>query len=1441
MEETDPKQVEEDLRLRSKLLDAATDVILVHDAEGKLLFANESAYKTRGYTREEFMALNLRDLVAPEHARFIAPRMKELMERGEISFEAAHRCRDGTIVPVEVKARKIQWGSIPAIMSIGRDITERKRAEQALVASEQRFREFVDFLPQIAFEVDVEGNLTFVNQAAFRATGYTPDDLAEGLKARQMVVPQDRARVQENIRRVLRGERSPGHEYTARRKDGSTFPILIYSAPLMKEGKVVGLRGIVVDITERKRAQEETDRRNRELAALNTVMAAVAGALELKEVLNTALEKIAEVTGADAGWIRLLNEEGDALVLAAQYGAPVSFLAAMGRSRPTAGGLAGGARKTGRLVMVEDIERDNILRWRKQKLAQGWRSQVTAPLKSPKGFLGVLTLVSRERAKFGSGIESLLTLAANEIALGVEKATLFREIEHRNRELAALNSVMLAVGSTLELEEALTVALERAAGALGGEGGWVRLLNERRDALSLAASWGISPELAADMRSVPLHGSAAGEAYKRDRCMIVSDLADSTVLFSGKRIMADGWQSVAVAPLRRKGRVLGVMTLLGRRKDSFEASDVRLLEMMASQVGLAVENARLFRAVERWNRELGALNDIVVAASGARDLEEVLGAALEKTADVIGAGGGWIRLVSVSGDTSQLSAWRGIGDPLLRALKNVATERLAFRPVVETGRPLLIGEVEEERDLLLGKEIAEDGWRSLMTVALRGKERNVGLLALVASEANKFGPHSLLILEMLAGQIGLVVEKAHLFDEVQKGRGELAALNTVMAAISRSVGLGEVQRIALEQAAAAVGAEGGWLRLVNETQDDFDLSDWWGISEALAQALKMRAGLTGVGTVLKAGKPVVFGDITQDRSLRLWKEMAADGWRSNMVVPLWGREGIVGSLVMVSRDVNKFADREVRLLETMAGHVGLSVEKARLLGEVERRNRELAALNTVTTAASSSLESGEVLGMALEKTMGALGVEGGWARLLSQAGDQLVIAARRGISPSLIDRMPPSPADAGVSGRAMKAGRPVVVNDIETDTLLLYGGALRTEGWQSLVAVPLMSSKSGLLGTFNLVSRRKGEFGAEAVRLLELVANQIGVAVDNARLFEEVQRHDREMAALNAVTAAVSSSLELNEVLEVALEKTAAVLGAGGGWVRLLNEARDRVVMASHRGLSAELADLAATSPLEDRVSARVIEEPLVIPDIEASVLPLKDPLVADGWRSMIRAPLKSPNSFLGVITLFSREEGRFGPDAESLLATVANQIGLAVEKGRLYEEMRNRALTNWLTGLYNRGHFEERLREEMDRSMRSQQPLSVVIMDVDDMKRVNDTYGHMLGDKTLQAVAKGIREGVRVFDVAARYGGDEFSLILPGADALQAQSVVQRVQARVRAAVAGVIPDGGMGFSAGIACYHPGAGPVARDDLLRIADDALYRAKRQGRGVVCVGSVESK
>jgi len=235
---------------------AKVGVLIVQDQAVK--FANDASAKLFGFTPDELTGMHIGELVTPEERNKLINLYNLRMSGEKVPsvIEIKIRCKDSSIREVELSASMIQYQGQSAAMGILFDITERKQIETVLRESEQKYKELADSLPQVVFQADPQGNLTFVNQNAFTMFGYTSQDFENGINAIQTVIREDRKRAQENMRNLMSGEQIESHEYTALRKDGTTFPISITSSPIIHNNTPVGIRGIIVDISELKRVEK---------------------------------------------------------------------------------------------------------------------------------------------------------------------------------------------------------------------------------------------------------------------------------------------------------------------------------------------------------------------------------------------------------------------------------------------------------------------------------------------------------------------------------------------------------------------------------------------------------------------------------------------------------------------------------------------------------------------------------------------------------------------------------------------------------------------------------------------------------------------------------------------------------------------------------------------------------------------------------------------------------------------------------------------------------------------------------------------------------------------------------------------------------------------------------------------------------------------------------
>jgi diguanylate cyclase (GGDEF)-like protein len=221
-----------------------------------------------------------------------------------------------------------------------------------------------------------------------------------------------------------------------------------------------------------------------------------------------------------------------------------------------------------------------------------------------------------------------------------------------------------------------------------------------------------------------------------------------------------------------------------------------------------------------------------------------------------------------------------------------------------------------------------------------------------------------------------------------------------------------------------------------------------------------------------------------------------------------------------------------------------------------------------------------------------------------------------------------------------------------------------------------------------------------------------------------------------------------------------------------------------------------------------------------------------DDAKSLLVLPLLSADEAIGTFTLVARAEKRFGKDVREMLAVIANQVAVSLQNGYLYKQMETMATTDGLTGLTNHRTFQSRFEDLLQRATRHNHKVALLLCDVDHFKKVNDNYGHPIGDEVLRRVAKVLQEVPRKIDIPARYGGEEFAVLLDGVDVTQAKAVAERIRIEISKVV--VETDKGplsVTESVGVASF-PDDGRD-RATLIERADLALYHAKHSGRNRV--------
>ena len=354
-----------------------------------------------------------------------------------------------------------------------------------------------------------------------------------------------------------------------------------------------------------------------------------------------------------------------------------------------------------------------------------------------------------------------------------------------------------------------------------------------------------------------------------------------------------------------------------------------------------------------------------------------------------------------------------------------------------------------------------------------------------------------------------------------------------------------------------------------------------------------------------------------------------------------------------------------------------------------------------------------------------------------------------------------------------------------------------------------------------------------------IVWNGVILNITEHKLAEEaLQQRNRELSALNTIAQSLSQSMRLDEVLQVALDRVLQTMNLPRGGIWLLDEDTGELDLAIHTGAGEEFTQTVRKLPLGVSITGKVAATGKTVvttnlPEDERLAPGLKRVVELEKLRSLISVALQSKGKTLGVINLISYSHRCFARDDIELLETIGNEIAVAIENAQLFEKLSKLSITDELTGLYNRRHFYEVLETEMYRTERYGRSFSLIMLDLDGFKEYNDRFGHTNGDAVLRSLAQMLESALRKADMAFRYGGDEFAIILPATDADRAKKLMGRVRLKwlQMTKAQHFILETPLGFSAGIAQYPENA--ETADGLVFLADTALCHAKRRG-GYAC-------
>ena len=785
----------------------------------------------------------------------------------------------------------------------------------------------------------------------------------------------------------------------------------------------------------------------------------------------------------------------------------------------------------------------------------------------------------------------------------------------------------------------------------------------------------------------------------------VPDLQASA--YAGSVAREFGARSQVAVPLLHQGRAIGVIGVSREILGPFPDEEIELLKAFADQAVIAIENARLFTELEARNRDLTesleqqtATADILrIISTSPTDLQPVLDAVVRSAVRFCGAADSTI--FEVEGEHLRMKAHHGpIPRPVEQPPVPIVRGTVNGRAVLER-RAVHVANLQAKADEYpQGSALAQAlGHQTLLSAPLLREGAAIGTISLRRADAKPFTDKQVALLQTFADQAVIAIENVRLFRELEDRNAELTealeqqtATSEVLRAISGSpTDAQPVLDIIAQSAIRVCGARDGAVLL----KDGTDLC-------AVAHHGPLGFAIGNVRTRVPIGRDWVSGRALLDRraiqvedllaaggEYPLGLEMARqDGHRTTLATPLMREGEPIGVLLIRRGEVRPFTPKQMALLETFAAQAVIAIENVRLFRELEARNRDLAESLEQQTATADILKIISTSPTDLQPVLDAVVRSaarfcGAYdATLFQVEGDSLYSTAHYGPIPNPSDYRLPL-ARSTLNGRAVLERRAVHVADLqaETDEYPAGSAVAREFGHRTVASTPLIR-EGAVIGTLALRRREVAPFTDKQIALLKTFADQAVIAIENVRLFTELQtrtaelqRSVRQLTALGEVGQAVSSSLDLETVLTTIVSRAVQLSGLDGGVVFEYDEAAETFVQRAAIGTANRATAARAGIRKGEGVVGRtaLTLQPVQIPDISIAGAyegRVREDLIAAGVRALVAVPILREARLIGGLAVNRDTAGEFSSDTVEMLQTFATQSALAIQNARLFQQL---------------------------------------------------------------------------------------------------------------------------------------------------------------------------